>query len=189
MRDLQLELDANKQALQSAAEAASSAAKTFLKAYKDSLDKAIADAAKERRRGEFHAGQVVIARKLLSTTAIKAGIDLRAANKEAAEAEQHRAEACAEVSSLREQLGIKTNELNGEYARRRAVEAERDTLWLLVPQPERVRTPQADAARAEAQDLTRNTAGGWGAKASQANSWGPKSSGRGKATVKNEIDI
>ena len=107
--------------------------------HKDSLDKAIENTEKERRRGDFHAGQVGITRTLLSVTATKAREDLQAAKKEAAETEQHRAEACAEISSLREQLGIKTNALNAEHARLRAVEAERDTLWLLVPHPKNVK--------------------------------------------------
>ena len=58
---------------------------------------------------------------------------LTAADKEAQETEQHRAEACAEIESLREQLGIKTTELaelQGKYA---SIKAERNTLWSLVP--------------------------------------------------------
>eukprot|EP01047_Picozoa_sp_COSAG01_P064600 COSAG01_NODE_8579_length_2731_cov_34.444909_2_plen_102_part_00 len=80
--------------------------------------------------GDFYAGQVGITRTLLSVTATKARVDLQAAKKEAAETEQHRAEAVAEIESLREQLGAKTAEFNEEHARRRAIEAERDTLWL-----------------------------------------------------------
>ena len=71
--------------LHSAGEQAASAAKILSKVHKDSLDKAIEDTEKERRRGDFYAGQVGITRTLLSVTATKARVDLQAAKKEAAE--------------------------------------------------------------------------------------------------------
>lgn len=82
----------------------------------------------QRHRAEYYAGQLKPTRTLLSVTATK----LTAADKEARETEQHCAEACAEIESLREQLGIKTTELAELQGKFASITAERNTLWSLV---------------------------------------------------------
>jgi outer membrane protein TolC len=71
---------------------------------------------------------------------------LNAVNKEAQETEQHRAEACAEIESLREQLGIQTKELAELLGKYIAVTAERDRLWSLVP-PTPIQIPRFEVQR------------------------------------------
>ena len=104
---------------------------------KAGADAAIYEAAKEieqhRNRADFFAGQLATTRTLLSVTAVRATADIKAAAKETAETEQHRAEACAEIESLREQLGIKTTELAELQGKYLSITAERNTLWSLVP--------------------------------------------------------
>lgn len=100
-----------------------------LEASKKSLVAAAAKTEQQRHRADYYEGNLKQTRTLLSVTATK----LTATDKEARETEQHRAEACAEIESLREQLGIKTTELAELQGRFASTTAERNTLWSLVP--------------------------------------------------------